>query len=172
MDQERPCSTRGDAAGGRIPRTQKFFTRFRFRFGKVIHRRLRRAMRWRAPRRRMNNFEKRIRSRSRSRSRSRNPRRSTRILRIVARSVSNTGNDSLNSCRNPGDFQSLFFTGANGGNRGDARNRCSGVVNVISSASTHRPPPRKEPGAAFNGELFIAVCCLGFLFHHAATGGA
>ena len=43
-----------------MPRTQKFSTAIHLLLGKVIHRRLRRAMRWRAPRRRMNNFGERI----------------------------------------------------------------------------------------------------------------
>jgi hypothetical protein len=43
-----------------MPRTQNFFTLLHFLRGKVIHRRLRRAVRWRAPRRRMNNFGHRI----------------------------------------------------------------------------------------------------------------
>jgi len=44
-----------------MPRSQNCFSAIHIRSGKVIHRRLRRAMCCRAPRRRLNNFGKRIR---------------------------------------------------------------------------------------------------------------
>jgi hypothetical protein len=50
----------GDAAGRMIPGTHKFFTRFHFRRGTVIHRWLRGASRS-SPRQRLNNSGNRIR---------------------------------------------------------------------------------------------------------------